>query len=1138
MSENQYHLFQTPRFLPLFVTQFLGALNDNLFKNALVILILYRVANAAGLDGQILVTVAAGAFILPFFLFSATAGQLADKFEKSRLIRIIKLAEILIMGLAVAGFLWGDPYLMLAVLFLMGTQSTFFGPLKYAILPDHLHEDELISGNALIEAGTFLAILIGTILGGVMILTENGISLVSTSIVVLAVCGWLSSFFIPRAEPPSPDLKLNPNVLAETWNIIRAATSRRDIRLTILGISWFWLVGATFLTQFPGLAKNVIGADEHVVTLFLATFSIGIGLGSLLCNKLLAGEITAKYVPFGALGMTLFTLDLFFATSGLVPTPGELQGIAAFLSRPAAWRILADLTAISVCGGIFIVPLYAILQWRSEAAQRARTVAANNIVNALFMVVGAAGATLMLLAEMSVPDIFLVVASFNGVVAIYVCGLLPDAIVKAALAAVLRILYRVKVRGTDNLKKAGKRAVIVANHVSFLDGVLLGAFLPTKPTFAVYTRIARQWWLKPFFAVVDVFRMDPTNPMAIKSLIKEIQRDRHCVIFPEGRLTVTGSLMKIYEGPGMIADKADAMLVPVRIDGAQYTPFSRLRGKVRLRWFPKITITILEPRRFELPKDVVGRARRQLAGLMLYDVMSEMIFETCDYRRTLFEALLDARAIHGGNHPILEDVERKPMSYDGLVLGSFVLGRKIARMTKAKEYVGLMLPNSVGAVVAFFALQATGRVPAMLNYSTGSKNMVSALVAAEIKTILTSRRFVEMAKFDDVIETLAVHARIIYLEDLREDVSIVDKVVSFFARLAPRLAHRRANAKWDDPAVVLFTSGSEGTPKGVVLSHGNLLANRHQLAAVIDFNPTDIVFNALPMFHSFGLTAGTLLPMLSGVKTFVYPSPLHYRIVPALVYDTNATIMFGTDTFLMGYAQVAHPYDFYSVRYIFAGAEKVKAETKRIWADNFGLRILEGYGATETSPVISTNTPMHFKAGTVGRFMPGMTYELEPVPGIEQGGRLTVSGPNVMLGYLREENPGVLEEPENGRYDTGDIVSIDDHGFVTIQGRVKRFAKIAGEMISLSAVESYVNAVWSEHVHAVVSIPDPRRGEQLVLVTEKADASREPLLAYAKDQGIAEIMVPKTIRMVDKMPVLGTGKLDYVGVKNLVETGA
>ena len=909
MSENLPHLFRTRRFLPLFVTQFLGALNDNFFKNALVILILYRLAEVAGLDGQILVTVAAGAFILPFFLFSATAGQLSDKFEKSRLIRLIKLAEILIITLAVGGFLSGNPYLMLAVLFLMGTQSTFFGPLKYAILPDHLHEQELIGGNAFIEAGTFLAILIGTILGGVIILTEYGGTVVSACIMVLAA-------------------------------------------------------------------------------------------------------------------------------------------------------------------------------------------------------------------------------------AIYICGLLPDAIVKAVLVAVLRLLYRVRVRGADNLEKAGDRAVIVVNHVSFLDGVLLGAFLPKKPTFAIDTFIARQWWVKPFLAIMDAFPVDPTNPMAMKSLIKVVKAGRHCVIFPEGRITVTGSLMKVYEGPGMIADKAGAMLVPVRIDGAQYTPFSRLKGRLRLRWFPKITITILEPRRFEIPKDVVGRARRHLAGMMLYDVMSEMILETCNYRRTLFEALLDARAIHGGNQPIVEDIERKSMNYDRLVLGSFVLGRRIARMTAAKEYVGLMLPNSVGAVVTFFALQAFGRVPAMLNFSTGTKNMVSALAAAEIKTIITSRRFVEMADLAGTIEILAGHADIVYLEDLRENLSIVDKISGYLARLVPHFAHRRAAARWDEPAVVLFTSGSEGTPKGVVLSHGNLLANRFQLAARIDFNPTDIVFNALPIFHSFGLMGGTLLPLLSGTKTFLYPSPLHYRIVPALVYDTNATIMFGTDTFLMGYARVAHPYDFYSVRYVFAGAEKVKVETQRLWADKFGLRILEGYGATETSPVISSNTPMHFKAGTVGRLMPGMTHELEAVPGIEQGGRLTVSGANVMLGYFRTENPGVLKEPEGGRYDTGDIVSIDDHGFVTIRGRAKRFAKIAGEMVSLSAVESYVNDLWPEHMHAVVNVPDPRKGEQLVLVTEKPDASREPLIAYAKDRGIAEIMVPRTLRIIDKMPVLGTGKLDYVGVTNLAETGA
>ncbi len=1137
MHENQYQLLQSRRFLPLFATQFFGALNDNFFKNALVILILYRLAAAAGLDGQVLVTVAAGAFILPFFLFSAIAGQLADKFEKARLIRLIKLAEVLIMALAVVGFLWGDTYLMLAVLFLMGTQSTFFGPLKYGILPDHLAEDELIGGNALIEAGTFLAILIGTILGGLIVLTENGIPLVSVSILALAGCGWWASRFIPRAEPPAPELRINPNLAAETWNIVRAATSRRDMRLTILGISWFWLVGATFLAQFPNLAKTVIGANEHVVTLFLATFSFGIGVGSLLCNKLLKGEVTAKFVPFGALGMTLFTLDLYFANAGLVPPSGELQGVADFLSRPLGWRVLADLTAIAVCGGVFIVPLYAILQARSDPAQRSRTVAANNIVNALFMVVGAAAATGMLLAGVSVPEVFLVVALANGAVAVYICGLLPEAIVKAALAAVLRVLYGVEFRGRENLEKAGKRAVIVVNHVSFLDAALLGAFLPRKPLFAVNTVIARRWWVKPFLAIVDAFPLDPTNPMALKSLIKAVRADRHCVIFPEGRITVTGALMKVYEGPGMIADKADAMLVPVRIDGAQYTPFSRLKGKLRLRWFPKITVTILEPRRFEMPQGTVGRARRQLAGIKLYDVMSEMIFETCDYRQTLFEALLDARAVHGGNQPVLEDMERKPLSYDGLLLGSLVLGRKLARLSKAKEYVGLLLPNSVAAVVAFFGLQAFGRVPAMLNYSTGSKNMVAALTAAQIETVVTSRRFIEMAKLDAAIEALSAQARIVYLEDVRKRISILDKLAGLAARLAPRLIHRRAEASWDDPAVVLFTSGSEGTPKGVALSHGNLLANRHQLAATIDFNPTDIVFNALPIFHAFGLTGGTLLPVLSGLKTFLYPSPLHYRIVPALVYDSNATILFGTDTFLSGYARLAHGYDFYSVRYVFAGAEKVRDETRRVWSDKFGLRILEGYGATETAPVIATNTPMHFKAGTVGRFLPGIAHELEEVPGIDAGGRLIVSGPNVMLGYLRAESPGLLERPPDGRYDTGDIVSIDDHGFVTIQGRAKRFAKIAGEMVSLSAVEATASALWPEHMHAVLSVPDARKGERLVLVTENADAERDALLDFARAQGIAELMVPRTIQSVDRLPVLATGKVDYVGVKNLLDPG-
>jgi len=1135
MSNSQIQLLSAKRFLPLFVTQALGALNDNLFKNALALLIIFQIAEAAELNGQIMVTAASGIFILPFFLFSAMAGQLADKFEKSRLIQTIKAAEVAIMGMAAAGFMYGNVYFLIGVLFLMGMQSAFFGPVKYSILPTHLAEEELIAGNALIEAGTFLAILLGTIAGGLLILRDGGIEVVSGGVILLSLLGFASSFSIPKAPAPAPALKINANLVAETWFIVKDSTKQRDIFLSILGISWFWLIGATFLAQFPAFAKDVLSADETVITLFLTLFSIGIAIGSLLCNKLLNGTISAKHVPLAAIGMTVFIVDLYFASQGHAPSP-TLMSALTFITTPAHWRIMFDLLAISVCSGLFIVPLYAILQSRSDETFRSRMIAANNILNALFMVSGALVATAMLAANFTVPSVFLALAVMNGIVAVYICGLLPDALIKAFLISVLKLLYRVEVRGLENYSKAGARAVIVVNHVSFLDALLLATFLPVKPLFAINTQVAKAWWIKPFLRLVDTFPMDPANPMMTKSLIKSVKEDRHCVIFPEGRITVTGALMKIYEGPGMIADKADAMLVPIRIDGAQYTPFSRLKGKVRIRWFPKITMTVMPPRRFEVPSEVVGRQRRQLAGIKLYDVMSEMVFETCDRRRTLFSALIDAQSVHGARHQIVEDIERQPITYSRLITGSLVLGRKLADLTERGDYVGFLLPNSVGAIVTFFGLQAFGRVPAMLNFSAGTANMQAALTAAKIKTVVTSRRFIKLGKLEDALETLGTQGEIVYLEDVRKKISGLDKLLGLVSRYFARSVHERHASSPDAPAVVLFISGSEGTPKGVVLSHENLLANRYQLTARIDFNPTDTVFNALPIFHSFGLTGGTLLPMLSGVKTFLYPSPLHYRVVPALVYDTNATIMFGTDTFLTGYARVAHPYDFYSLRYVFAGAEKVKEETRRVWSDKFGLRILEGYGATETTPVIAANTPLHFKAGTVGRPMPGIECTLEPVPGIDEGGKLIVSGPNVMLGYLRAENPGVLEATEDSRYDTGDIVTIDDEGFITIQGRAKRFAKIAGEMVSLTAVEALAAAVWPEHMHAAVSISDARKGEQIILLTEHPTAQRSALSDHAQSTGMSELAVPRTIQCVDAIPVLGTGKIDYVGVGRLVQT--
>jgi acyl-[acyl-carrier-protein]-phospholipid O-acyltransferase/long-chain-fatty-acid--[acyl-carrier-protein] ligase len=622
----------------------------------------------------------------------------------------------------------------------------------------------------------------------------------------------------------------------------------------------------------------------------------------------------------------------------------------------------------------------------------------------------------------------------------------------------LRLFYRVEIKGLENYRQAGVRTLIVANHTSFLDAVLLTSFLPNRLSFAINTQISQRWYsrlIKPF---VNLFVMDPTNPLSLKSLIRYVQQDNQVVIFPEGRITVTGSLMKIYNGPGMVADRSGAMVLPVRIEGAQFTPFSRLRGRIRLRWFPKITITVLPPRLIRAPEDVRGRARRVYAGKELSSIMTEMMYQTGNYQRTIFQAVVDAMRVHGRKHKVVEDIERRPLSYEQVLMRSFILGNKIKHNHQPGEYAGVLLPNSVGTVLLFLGLQIHGRVPAMLNFSTGIKGLLAACEVANIKTVYTSRRFIELARMQEIIAALAEQVRIIYLDDLVPTLTWFDKLRGALnARFARAAYHNKsAMAKADDPAVVLFTSGSEGVPKGVVLSHRNILANGVQLSTRIDFNSQDVIFNALPMFHSFGLTAGTLLPLLGGMRAFFYPTPLHYRIVPEMVYETNSTIMFGTNTFLKGYARFAHPYDFYSIRYVFAGAEKLHDDTRRIWSERFGIRVLEGYGSTETSPVLAFNTAMENKVGTVGKFLPGVTYKLVPVAGVQNGGRLVVKGENVMLGYLLHDNPGGIQPPDAqlgpGSYDTGDIVSIDEDGFVSIQGRAKRFAKIAGEMVSLAAV--------------------------------------------------------------------------------------
>jgi len=703
---------------------------------------------------------------------------------------------------------------------------------------------------------------------------------------------------------------------------------------------------------------------------------------------------------------------------------------------------------------------------------------------------------------------------------------------KIFLRWLLVLMYRVELTGLDNYMKAGNRVLIVVNHTSFLDPLLLGVFLPDNITFAINTQISQRWWLKPFLRLSHVFPMDPTHPLSLKDLIHHLEHDTKTVIFPEGRISVTGSLMKIYDGTGMVADKSKATILPIRISGAQYTHFSKLHRIVRLRLFPKITIHISTPTHISAPDNLKGKSRREYCGHLLADIMTKMMFDTSPYRQTIFSSLLESRKIHGGRHRITDDLDRNRLSYNNLITRSIVLGQAFKNMTELGDNVGIFLPNSSTTLITILGLQLYGRVPAMLNYSLGSVSVLSACQTAQIKIVLTSHRFITPGNLTDEAEQLSKQCVLIYLEDLAKNISAFNKLTALIESTTTAFWYNPKLVNPDSPAVVLFTSGSEGTPKGVVLSHANIIGNLKQLEACISFNAQDIVLNFLPMFHSFGFTVGTILPIISGMKTFFYPTPLHFSVIPEIAYEIHATIMFGTNTFFAAYAKKAHAYDFFNMRYVVAGAEKLQENTRQIWADKFGIRILEGYGATETSPITSVNTPMYYKAGSVGRFMPAMEYKLETIPGINDAGQLHVKGPNIMLGYLLADNPGVLVLPESiygkGWHDTGDIVNVDNEGFISIRGRSKRFAKVGGEMVSLTAVEQLAINAWPDAHHAAISIVDAKKGEQIILVTTQKQAVISDLIAASP--GISNISIPKKILIVDSIPVMATGKINYPAV--------
>jgi acyl-[acyl-carrier-protein]-phospholipid O-acyltransferase / long-chain-fatty-acid--[acyl-carrier-protein] ligase len=1124
-------LLSSRRFAPLFWSQLLAALNDNLLKNALAMLVVYKLAMESG---AALGTLAGALLVLPFFLFSALAGQLADKFDKAKVAARVRLIEIPVAIFAAAGFLLPSVPLLFVALILFGTLSAFFGPVKYGLLPSHLEVKELPSGNALIEGATFIAILIGTVGGNFASGTHTELIAVACAIVGISVLGWFSASLIPPAPSSVPDLKIDKNIVTSTITLLKDLRGDKRIWQGALITSWFWLVGAAVLALLQNLIPDVLNGAPSVYTLTLFIFAVAVAIGSIVAARASANRPNLALVPIGALLMGLFLLDLGWLASGIerAATPMSPMDVIGSIS---GLRMLVDLAGVAVAGGLFIVPSFAAVQAWSPPDHRSRIIAGCNVLSAAFMTIAGLLIAALQFEKIPVAALYAGLGLANLVVVALVLRAWGTEGVKDVALFLFKTFFGLEVLGRENLPKAGERAIIAPNHVSLLDAPLMHALVPPHTAYAVDTSMAQAWWVKPFLKLAQFYTIDPTRPLGMRGLIQAVKDGTSIVIFPEGRLTVTGGLMKVYDGTAMIADKADAPVIPVRIDGLERSHFGYLsNAQTKKAWFPKITVTILPPVRLKIDPALRGKARRQAAGSALQDIMTDTAVLTTPIDQTLFEALVLARDTRDTGKPAIEDPLGSKLSYKKLIVGAQVLGAKIAPiLPPVGSSVGVLLPNSAGVAVTFFALQTIGRVPAMLNFTAGAANVVSACKAAKVEVVLTSRVFVEKGHFESLVQALEGVARVIYLEDIRATITFADKVKGLL-----QSGRQQVKIDFNAPAAILFTSGSEGMPKGVVLSHRNLLANCAQSLTRVACNGSDKVFNALPVFHSFGLSAGLLMPLVAGVPVYLYPTPLHYRIIPELVYQSNATIMFGTDTFLAGYARVAHPYDFARVRLILSGAEAVKERTRQLYMDRFGVRILEGYGVTETAPVLAINTPLANKAGSVGRLSPLMEAKLEPVPGIEQGGRLYVRGPNVMLGYYRAENPGVLEPPPSGWHDTGDIVEIDPQGFICIKGRAKRFAKIGGEMISLSAVEALAAELWPQLITVVVALPDQRKGERLELLTTDAKCKREDFQKFARQKGATELMVPADILVVGKIPLLGSGKPDYVASLALAKEAA
>jgi acyl-[acyl-carrier-protein]-phospholipid O-acyltransferase/long-chain-fatty-acid--[acyl-carrier-protein] ligase len=1106
---------------PFLWTQFLGAFNDNVFK---IIVSLIAIETIGPLAGAARV---GAVFVLPFLLFSGYAGHLADKYSKRSVLIVTKSLEIVAMALAVPALMLGRLDLLLVVLFLMATHSTFFGPAKYGIVPEILPDTEISRANGLLEMSTFAAIVLGTGFGGAIYQAWSAEPWkLGVVLVAIAVIGTITSFGIAPVGAARPDQRFSINPWGEIGRGIARLWPDRTLWMTAVGLTFFWFLGALLQMALIPFGREVIGVDDANATRLYTPLAVGIAAGSLLAGRLSGDKVELGLVPIGAFGLGVFSL--------------------AFAGSTTYVGTAITLAALGIAGGFFAVPLNALIQQRPAESEKGRVLATANFMATVGILLASVTLAASDWVSLTTPQLLVGVGAFTLLSSVYVLLRLPDFFVRFTLWMLTHTIYRITIVGRPNIPQRGP-ALIIANHVSVVDGALVGACVQRFVRFMVYGPYFRMkgvnWLLRRLHAIPVSGGNRAEVVAAIKTARAELAAGHVVCIFVEGAISRTGNLLPVKRGFEHIVEGLDVPIVPVYLDRVWGSVFSFKRG----RFFWKLPEQLPYPVTVAFGDPLPSTTTANEARLAIMELGTEAIMRRRHASDQLHTSFI--RSAKRRWHTLaLADSTGQELTYGRALVASRLFARAIAARTPGEERVGLLLPASVGGALANIATLMAGRVPINLNFTIGAEAMDGAIAQAGIKTILTSKKFLAKA-------SLPERPGMVFLEDLRESIGGAAKLMALLeARLLPTAwLERRYRGRRQDInalATIIFSSGSTGIPKGVMITHANILANVDGLTQIFPMTSDDPFIGVLPFFHSFGLTGTFWFPLLQGCPVVFHPNPMDAKTVGDLAEKYKASMLISTPTFCQSYLRRVPPEQFKTLKYAIVGAEKLREPLAQAFRERYGIDLLEGYGCTEMAPVVSVNRPdvdhqrehqIGRKFGSVGHPIPGVSAmvvdrDTGHGPLFDTEGLLLVKGPNMMVGYL-DQPQRTAEVIRDGWYVTGDIARIDGDGFIFITDRLSRFSKIGGEMVPHIKVEEAINEILGDSLSAVTAIPDESRGERLIAFYVKPEVSPEELSSRLTDTDLPRLWIPRRDNLVpiDAIPTLGTGKVDLRGLKELAK---